>query len=256
MDECLLVNRFLKAANSFKESFETAVEELQETATNIETGANTVGTVGEYGFKLPISYNNGFHPTTLYDAFYDNINPYYTIQEGSKTLVQDIYYVFLLRLYGFLMTGGSFSTNRRINKYIDLESLNIKERFGETLTSDKIQAFVELVLGNKPLENGVDIYNKINDYSKNKLMVLENLKVPYNNSYDFNQTLLITTQPDICAQVEEESRKKVLNDNNVSTYKYLKGVNIVESSLYQEFVKIEPEINDRNHEDEEEDNWC
>lgn len=249
MDECLLVNRFLKAANSFKESFETAVEELQETTTNTETPVYTVGT---YGFKLPISYNNGFHPTTLYDAFYDNTNPYYSIPEDSKTLVQDIYYVFLLRLYGFLMTGGSFSTNRRINKFIDIESLNIKERFGETLTSDKIQAFVELVLGNKPLENGVDIYNKINDYSKNKLMVLENLKVPYNNSYDFNQTLLITTQPDICAQVEEESRKKVLNDNNVSTYKYLKGVNIVESSLYQEFVKIEPEINDRNHEDEEE----
>lgn len=223
--EITLVEDLINAAKQYSQQYNKLVQEIEAlTATGITASQEEPTVAG--GFPLPIAFSDGFTPSSYYDAFYGNKNPYSYIDRNSDTFLKDIFYLFSIRYYALTMlfvktSQTSFIENEVANVlayFPDLEQEAFKKPFGDYIDNKK-----------------KSIYDIINEHSKTRIVPIEKMDIP-NTSY--LRELLLLARTNIGTTCTDEERKTMLTNQYVNTFEYLRGVKVVDNSYFDVFNQL------------------
>ena len=231
--EIKFVENLINASKQFGEQYNKLVQEIEalSTPSTPETEEPPLST----GLDLSIAYNGGFEPSSYYDAFYGDMNPYSWISKSSKTYIQEIFYAFSIRMYALTM----LNVNRgKIDTIISNEVANIISVFPE-LSKNEIEKFFKDI--------GKDEFTTVSEFSKKRIFPIENMIVPITTSYDDIDILedkLLLTRDNLSTEYGDAERESHLDTYNQNTFDYLKGIKIVNTSDFEVFSGLTSKVSE------------
>lgn len=229
--EIKFVENLINASKQFGEQYNKLVQEIEalSTPSTPETEEISQGSVG-----LTIAYNGGFEPSSYYDAFYGDMNPYSCISKNSKTYIQEIFYAFAIRMYALKMLNVNKEKNDTI---ISNEVTNIVSRFPD-LKKDEIEKFFKDI--------GKDEMTTIEEFSKKRIFPIDEMTIPIETDvYDFDalESKLLLTRDDLSPEYGDTERESTFS-NSQNTFDYFKGIKIVNSSDFEVFSGLTSKVDE------------
>ena len=252
--EVKLVNSYIQAAKTFGEDYNKVVEYIQQMS--VSNYYEEINELNGRSMGLPLSYDGGFSPVSPYDAFYGNRNPYSFLQNTDK--IEDILYHFLLRLYSSCLLGIHFDDRFKTNDYVETEVKNILAVFPnlkkETITefkqkftgtdNDVIKYLLDAIFdpsgnGNYKTKRLINIggifQTKPTDFTSSNCL-------PYIGDYR-NGMLLVRFNSSLL--YGDDQKQTDINKNVYNSLYNFKGINILEPSAYNIFLKTKDDIDRR-----------
>jgi hypothetical protein len=229
IEEVSFVNRLLNSAKQYHKEYNDIVKEVDELSTASSNYNNEEYDIGNFG--LPISFNDGFSPSSYYDIFYGDKNPYSYLNSDSALLIKDIFYTFALRYYSLMMLGVSNSSSTVVENEVNnviacFPNIN-KEKFEEIFDQ-----------GN----DGNTLYRYVNEYSQKRIVQIDKLNIPKTEKL---KKLLLLTRIDTSTTYDDEGREVALNNIYENTFEYLRGIKILDTHIYDEFGKLKSKLSEQ-----------
>ena len=233
IEEVAFVNKLINSAKQYNKEYNDIVQEIDELSTATSNYNNEEHDISN--FELPISFNDGFSPSSYYDIFYGDKNPYSNLNSDSALLIKDIFYTFALRYYSLMMLGVSNSSL----KVLENEVNNVIACF-PNINQEKFEEIFDKG------HDGSTLYTYVNDYSKKRIVQIDKLNIPKTEK---TNKLLLLTSIDTSTTYSDEEREVVLNDIYKNTFAFLRGIKILDIYNYGEFEKLKSKLSEQNLED-------
>lgn len=226
-----LVRNYINAAKSFVKSYEELVEEVNVLSAANETVASE---------EISPGFNGGFEPTTFFDIYYGNQNPYTFIKSTEKkNLLNDILYLFYLRLITFEKLTKVANTDD-VNKFVEMEYKNITSAFpnlDKTLFDD---------IKNKNDVKEEELFQRIIEHSKNKIVNFSGITGDYQDLVNTDGKLIVYKM-NTGEIMDDSTRDNLLKDDYSGiTFNAVRGIQITGATSFDGFKNIQAKLGAQN----------
>jgi hypothetical protein len=221
IEEVRLVTRLLNSTKQFSEEYNKIANEIIELS-ETDTHYNDEETINTSG--LPINFDGGFIPSSYYDIFYGDKNPYSYIDTNTPTLIKDIFYVFILRYYALTMLNAKTDKDEFLNNEVGniVECFTDLKQYMLTETFDRGQ-------------DGAKLYEYMNDYSKKRIVPIDNLDIPKKEIF---KKLLLLTRIDTSSTYSDAEREIALQNTHENTFDFINGIKVLNDCEYAKFETL------------------
>lgn len=226
IEEVGFVNRLIDSAKQYNKEYNDIVKDIEELSTESSNYNNEAHSISN--FELPISFNDGFLPSSYYDVFYGDKNPYSNLNSDSALLIKDIFYTFALRYYALIM----LDVNNSSPKVLENEVNNVIACFPD-INQEK---FAEIF---DQGHDGSTLYRYVNEYSQKRIVQIDKLSIPKTEK---TNRLLLLTSIDTSPTYGDVEREIALNNIYKNTFAFLRGIKILDIYSYGEFEKLKSKL--------------